>query len=118
MAQTRTVTEYKLYKLRLNLLTAYHKLDAQVVAISEDYDELVDWYNSQHVEPYEDGEITKYFEKGSELENYRPVDDLSLGSFDADRFGIGVLETWVSENTYNNYMNLMTDGLSDIVTLI
>ena len=98
--EARNVTELRLYKLILNPMTDRAEA-GQIVAISGDYDKLVQWYHSQLAsEPYRDGQWYKVFTKGSPLEWFNPAGTLELNN--PGLFGHGIRDEWVAESVYYN----------------
>lgn len=95
--ECRTVTEVRLYVLVLNTFGAAETGD--MVAISDDYDKLVNWYNDQFAEePYRDGEWFKTFKPGSTIEWYNPCSTLELNN--NYPFGHGIHDEWVTEDLF------------------
>lgn len=65
------------YGLMLNDMRASNIENIQCVKVSQDKQELIDWYKSQLAEsPWSDGRWGKRFKKGSELEWFNGVYDL------------------------------------------
>ena len=99
--KTRTITQVEVYKLVLNSI--YHRAESgTIVAISTDYDKLVDWYNGQlSEESYtdENGYI-HYFNKNSILYSYNPCPSVLLN--DLDVFDHGISNVWVDIEDYGN----------------
>lgn len=95
--ETRNKTEFKIYLLYLNMMKDRVE-SSQCVAIADDPQKIIDWYNSLLTEPYSDiveewsGPKTyqKIFRKDSPLEWFNPV-----RSFNPDHFGHGIREQWV-----------------------
>lgn len=102
--ETRQKTEYKLYVLELADMRG--NVDkAHVVAVFENYDKLVSFYNSQLADaPYVDEpspdhfgnthSYSKVFKKGSTLEWYNAPMSLEVKNYRDRGFG-GVGEDWV-----------------------
>lgn len=98
---TRTITQVEVYKLQLNSM--YDRAESgTVVAISTDYDRLVDWYNMQlSAEPYIDEyRYIHYFDKDSILYSYNPCPSVLLN--DLDVFCHGISNVWVDIEDYYN----------------
>lgn len=96
--ETRTITQVKMYVLVLNPMTGQAE-GAEAVAMSDDRQRLVNWYNSQKApERYNDDERwNKMFIKGGPLEWFN-----GLSNIDSDvieTFGQGVHETWAEEHS-------------------
>lgn len=98
--ETRQVTEVKLFFLVLNPM-AGNAENSNCLAYSEEKPKLIEWYNRQIVEPYQDdgishfsGEPTKWhktFAPGSILEWYNPLFSLD----EPNHYGQGIIEKWV-----------------------
>lgn len=100
--ETRTITQVRVYKLILNPMTANAEA-GEIVAISTDYQKLVDWYESQKApEMWRDGRWNKTFAEGSPLEWYNP-DNIELNA--PSCFGQGIRDEWVKEETYLGIVN-------------
>lgn len=101
---TRTINEVKLYVLVLNNMQAPKIEYGEVVAVSLDYDRLVEWYNSQKApEMWRDGRWGKTFAKGSPLEWYNPAYSLELDN--TQPFGHGISTSWVREENLGRIMS-------------
>lgn len=97
--ETRTITQVRLYKLILNRMTAPDYEIGETVAVSTEYDKLVEWYKSQIApEPWRDGRWGKTFAKGTPLEWFNPVVNLGLNDYNPYLFGIK--DEWVHMDTY------------------
>lgn len=95
--ETRIVVEVRLFVLVLN--TFGRAEEGRIVAISDDYDRLVDWYLNQFAEdPYRDEGFYKTFKKGSLIEYNNPCRSLELN--DIRPFGHGIHDEWVSQDTF------------------
>ena len=94
--ETRQVTEVKIYKLIMN--SVYDRAEVlSVVAISDDYDRLCNFYRSQLIDPEVDEYgYLRHFKEG-ELRNYNPVYDLQLKDYD-DR---GISSEWIPLDQYD-----------------
>ena len=64
------------YALLLNNMLQPNIENINIVKISENKEELVDWYKSFLTEPYQDGKWGKTFKRGSPLEWFNPVYNL------------------------------------------
>ncbi len=95
--ETRNKVEFKIHFLYLNMMRDRAET-SQCVAIADDPQELIDWYNSLLTESYSDDFVEwngtktylKTFRKGSPLEWFNPV-----SSFTPDSWGHGIREAWV-----------------------
>ncbi len=106
--ETRQVTEIKIWKLVLNPMRSNAE-NSMVMAISDDRDKLINYYNSHLVEPYSDNGSPSFechvdshnwhktFRKGSELEWLNPTDLENVNSF-----GQGISFEWVNEGNLDN----------------
>lgn len=95
--ETRSVVEVRLFVLVPN--TFGRAEEGRIVAISDDYDRLVDWYLNQFAEdPYRDEGFYKTFKKGSLIEYNNPCGSLKLN--DIRPFGHGIHDEWVSQDTF------------------
>ena len=104
---TRTINEVKLYALVLNPMQAPKIEYGEVVAVSLDYDRLVEWYNSQKApEMWRDGRFGKTFAKGSPLEWYNSAN--SLEPDDTQPFGHGINTHWVREENLSRIISKYT----------
>ena len=91
-------TEVLVYKLILNPMTDRAE-SRSLVAVSTDYEKLVQWYSSQKAtEPYRDGQWYKVFKQGSPLEWFNPVFSLELNNLAL--FGHGIADEWVDERIF------------------
>ena len=100
MSNKRIVEEVEVFFIVLNPMTA--NVEAlNVVAVAYDEQTLMKWYNSLKVESYRDGQWNKNFKKGSKLEWYNPMGELTDG---------GILSEWVeygSEYNVNGDVELL-----------
>lgn len=64
------------YALLLNDMRSPNIENIKVVKVSNNKQELIDWYNSQLTTPYGDGRWGKSFKKESELEWFNPAHEL------------------------------------------
>ncbi len=101
--ETREIhrTEAKVYKLIMNSIFGRCE-DANIVAISFDYDALIRWYRSQKCEPYytkgtnswgDEKNFYKVFTQGSPLENYNPIN--SLVPDETNYYNQGISTEWI-----------------------
>ena len=101
--EIRITTEVRIFVLILN--TFGRAEEGEAVAISDDYDRLVDWYLDQFADdPYREEGFYKTFKKGSLIEYNNPCGSLKLN--DIRPFGHGIHDEWVSENEYINIKNV------------
>lgn len=108
--ETRNKVEFKIHLLHLNMMRDRAE-SSQCVAIADEPQKLIDWYNSLLTEPYSEdfdewnGPKTyrKTFKKGSCLEWFNPI-----SSFTPDSSGHGIREAWVDaeELRYLQFNNL------------
>lgn len=102
--ETRTITEVKLYVLRLNPVRGRFE-DADIVAISGECDNLKRWYEEQFADSVYseilpdsfDGQSRNFrlaFKEDSLLKYYNPAPSLEPGC--VDYCGHGVNEEWVN----------------------
>ena len=90
--ETRTVTQVRLYVLVLNTFGSAQS--GEVVAISDDYHKLVDWYKSQFAdESYIEDGWHKTFKKGSPIEFNNPCDCVELNN--TNHWNHGIHDEWV-----------------------
>ena len=94
--ETRSMTEVRMYKLVLNDMRFDHIEDSKIVAVSFDYEKLVEWYNSQ-IAPalWRDGRWGKTFAQNTPLEWCNPASSLELNNL--YQFGHGISDEWVRE---------------------
>jgi hypothetical protein len=108
MTQTRTVTETLFYLLVLNNMTGNTE-GATLVAMSDDRERLVNWYNEQMAPELvkEEGKPSfpshgeshtwhKTFKVGGPLEWYNPADLDKV-----NHYGHGIQEQWCQEENVN-----------------
>lgn len=101
--ETRTITQVRLYKLILNPMQAPQIEIGEIVAVSTEYEKLVEWYKSQLApEPWRDGRWYKVFAEGTPLEWYNP-ENIELNA--PCSFGHGIKDEWVTEETYLNVVS-------------
>lgn len=96
--KTRTIEEVKVFRLRLNPMTANFE-SRSIVALCFDKDELFAWYEKQKVEPYNDGRWRISFNTESKLANYNPYDD---GGFICNEH-CGIFESWETIEDLNGF---------------
>lgn len=101
--EMRSVLEGKIYVLFMNPIQGRCE-DCAPVAAASDYQKLVDWYNSQRCQMYEDGWMRKQFQKGSWIENFNPVNSTELGN--GDYWHHGIYAEWVRLDSGGNVYNL------------
>ena len=103
--ETRQVTEYKVWVLRLNPMTANAEA-GNVVGVAYDKEQLMDFYNNEFAkENYRDGQFHKVFKKNGSLEWYNPV--FNIDGDGLDHFGHGIYSEWISEHTLDNVRHLL-----------
>ena len=101
--EARTITQVRIYILVLN--TFGRMEDGMIAAISGNYQDLVDLYNSQLLqEPYRDenGYYHTFNENGP-LSRLNPC--LSLELNEVDMFGYGIHDEWINEDKWYNLVN-------------
>ena len=98
--ETRQVTEYRVYVLMLN--TFGRAEDIAIVAVSTDYNHLVDWYNNQFAESQwrDSNGFVHTFKASSPICNYNPCNSTVLNNLGI--FGDGIRGAWVSESDFAN----------------
>lgn len=95
--ETRTIVEVKIFVLVLN--TFGRAEECEVVAVSDDYDRLVNWYLDQFADdPYREEGFYKTFKKGSFIEYNNPCGSVALNN--VNHYGQGIHDEWVSKDTY------------------
>ena len=94
----REIQEIRIYVLVLNTFGAAE--EGEIVAVSDDYTRLVDWYNQQFNPEgcYMDGMWNKTFKKGSSIEWNNPCSSLELN--DTYPFGHGIHDEWIPMETF------------------
>lgn len=109
--ETRQVTELKVFLLIMNNMRGNTE-GKTLVAISDDKDKLVSWYNSQKApERYKEVGASSFESHGSEhtwhksfipgpLEWYNPIDNFS----ELNHWGHGIQEDWVLMDDWNKGM--------------
>lgn len=96
--ETRNIQEVRIYVLVLN--TFGFAEDGEIVAVSDDYNRLVDWYNQQ-INPegrYIENGWYKTFKKGSPIEYNNPCSSLELNN--TYPFGHGIHDEWIPTETF------------------
>lgn len=91
--EIRTVEQVRIYVLVLNTFGAAES--GIVVAVSDDYNKLVNWYKDQF-DPegaYIEHGWTKTFRKGSLIERNNPCSSLELNN--TYPFGHGIHDEWI-----------------------
>lgn len=106
--ETRSVTLFKVYLLIMNSIFSRAE-QGEIVAVSTDYDKLVQWYQDQKCDQWEDNSYgdhtyTKNFKKGSDLENYNPC-NIGPESAHDDIFSHGIKSEWIDERSFNSLGN-------------
>ena len=101
--EIRAIEEVRIYVLILNTFGAAE--DSEIVAISDDYKKLVNWYKDQFNPegPYRDGRYLKMFRRGSDIEWNNPCRSLSLN--DTYPFGHGIHDEWISLKQFHSLGN-------------
>ena len=90
--ETRQITQVRLYVLILNTFGAAES--GNIVAVSDDYQRLVTWYQSQFAdEPYREDGWYKTFKKGSPLEYHNPCGSVELNG--TNIWNHGIHDEWV-----------------------
>lgn len=103
--ETRQITQVRLYVLILNTFGAAES--GNIVAVSDDYQRLVTWYQSQFAdEPYREDGWYKTFKKGSPIEYNNPCGSVELNH--TNPWNHGIHDEWIStEDLYeirNRYL--------------
>ena len=96
--ETRTTQEVRIYVLVLNTFGAAET--GEIVAVSDDYNRLVDLYNQQ-INPegkYRENGWWKTFKKGSLIEYNNPCSSLKLNN--TYPFGHGIHDEWIPMETF------------------
>lgn len=103
MLETRTITKVRMYKLMLNPMTDRVE-SSRIVAVSDDYERLVNWYMSQFsTTAWTDDNWYKVFKSGSAIEWYNPCDSLGLNELNCWGHGIG--DEWIPLDVYSDIRN-------------
>lgn len=99
--ETRTVEQVRLYVLALN--TFNRAEDSAVACVSDSYDRLVEFYNSQVLEiGYRENGWYFSFKEGR-LRYFNPCHSLVLG--DLDMYGNGIHSEWCDIEKYYEIQN-------------
>ncbi len=91
------VTEIEVFALVLNDMRSAKIEHSQVVAIAYEKEKLIDFYNSNKVETYRDGQWAKSFAKGSPLEWYN-----TYSEGNSCRHGIN--SAWLKEDSISRHI--------------
>ena len=97
--ETRNIQEVRIYVLVLN--TFGSAKEGEIVAVSDDYNRLVDWYNQQ-INPegkYRENGWYKTFKKGSLIEYNNPCRSLEPNA--TSPFGHGIHDEWIPMETFH-----------------
>ena len=105
MIENRQVTQVKVWKLIMNMMRNQSE-SGSLVAVSDDKDKLINWYNDQKADepysepgtnPFSGGPTTwhKVFKKGSLLEWFNPVN-----TDKPDHYNHGFIWEWVDSEFY------------------
>jgi len=105
-AEVRTIEEVKVWRLYLNRMTAPKIEMGEIAAWSTDRNRLIEFYNSQKVEPYTDGRWAKCFAKDGPLEWFNPM---GKDDGEPDFFGHGISYQWVTIDVLNDFQMLCID---------
>ena len=97
--ETREVIEVRIYVLVLNTFRSAES--GEVVAISDDYNRLVAWYQSQFAdEPYREDGWYKVFKKGSPIEYNNPCNSIELNN--VNPWNQGIHDEWILLDCLDN----------------
>ena len=100
--ETRTSAEARIYVLVLNTFGAAE--EGEIVAVSDDYNRLVSWYNDQFAqEGYSEDGWYKTFKKGSPIEYNNPCATTALN--ETRPFGHGIHDAWVKFDDLDGIRN-------------
>lgn len=101
--ETRTTQEVRIYVLVLNTFGAAE--EGEIVAVSDDYNRLVDWYKDQFNLDgiYRDDRWNKTFKKGSPIEYNNPCSSLELNN--TYPFGHGIHDEWIALDEFYKLEN-------------
>ena len=100
--ETRTSAEARIYVLVLNTFGAAE--EGEIVAVSDDYNRLVSWYNDQFAqEGYREDGWYKTFKKGSPIEYNNPCHTTALT--ETRPFGHGIHDVWVKFDDLDGIRN-------------
>lgn len=91
--ETRHIMQVRIYVLILNPFGAAE--ECEIVAVSDDYNRLVNWYIDQFAqEGYREDGFYKVFKKGSPIEYNNPCYTTALN--ETRPFGHGIHDEWVN----------------------
>lgn len=101
--ETREIQEVRIYVLVLNTFGAAE--EGKIVAVSDDYNRLVDWYNEQFNPEgkYRENGWCKTFKKGSSIEYNNPCYSLELNN--TYPFGHGIHDEWITLDEFYKLEN-------------
>lgn len=103
--EIRTVTEVRIYILTLNEMHSRAEY-GEHVAISTEYNNLVNYYNANLLEEGfrdEDGYLHSF--KEGPLFNFNPCMSLELNNLDI--FGFGIQDKWINQDILGNLNNII-----------
>lgn len=95
--EQRVMTQVKVYYLIMNRMTERTE-SGNIVIMSDDLDRLIRYYTDNLVEPYKDGNWSKFFKKDSPLEWYNPLSNLVENQ--TNHYGQGLKSEWIDEPHY------------------
>ncbi len=90
----------KIYYLVMNPVTDRAET-GRITAASFYKESLINFYNNEFTEPYDDDRFRKVFKKGGPLEWFNPLWTLE----NLDSFGHGLKEDWVDTQSINSIKN-------------
>ena len=100
--ETRYIMQTRIYVLVLNTFGAAE--EGEIVAVSDDYNRLVSWYNDQFAqEGYREDGWYKTFKKGSPIEYNNPCATTALN--ETRPFGHGIHDEWVKLDDLDGIRN-------------
>ena len=100
--ETRHIMQARIYVLVLNTFGAAE--EGEIVAVSDDYNRLVSWYNDQFAqEGYREDGWYKTFKKGSPIEYNNPCATTALN--ETRPFGHGIHDEWVKFDDLDGIRN-------------
>lgn len=101
--EARTITQVRIYVLVLN--TFGRAEEGRIAAISGNYQDLVDLYNSQLLpECYRDENgFYHTFNENGPLARLNPCSNLNLN--EVDMFGHGIHDEWINEDIWYSLLN-------------
>lgn len=88
--ETRTIMQAKIHYLVMNQVTDRAE-SGKIAAMSIDKEKLIQFYQNERVDIYNDGNFSKVFKKDGPLEWFNPLWTLD----GVDTFGHGVYSDWV-----------------------